>query len=56
MNRDYETVIIFDSNLDSNAVNGEVDKIAALVANHQGTVKVKNVVGRKRLAYKVKHK
>ena len=56
MNRDYETVVIFDSNLDNNAVSGEIDKIAALVGNHQGTVRVKTIVGRKRLAYKIKHK
>ncbi|MCC6933145.1 MAG: 30S ribosomal protein S6 [Deltaproteobacteria bacterium] len=56
MNRDYETIIIFDSNLDNNAVGQEVDKIAALVGNHQGAVKTRHVVGRKRLAYKVKHK
>ena len=56
MSNDYETTIIFDSALDDSAINAEVEKLSTLIQSHGGTVKRKQLAGRHRLAYMIKHK
>jgi len=52
----YETVIIYNSDLDEQGLNAQIEKVEALVAQHGGTVEKKDIWGRRELAYKISKK
>ena len=53
MKRDYETTVVFDANLDEAKINAEIEKIAAIVTAHGGSIKKTMNAGKKKLAYRV---
>ena len=56
MKRDYETTIVFDPNLDDAKVNAELEKVAAIIAAHGGSVKNTQNAGKKKMAYRVNNR
>lgn len=52
----YETVIIFNSDLDEDAVNDQLTKVEGTIAAHSGAVESKVIWGRRELAYKISKK
>ena len=54
--KDYETVIVYDAALDEATVNKELSKVEDIIKAHGGVIKKKAIAGRKKLAYRIKHK
>lgn len=54
--REYETVFILDPGLEEPKVNEEVERAAALIRDHGGTVDEIERWGRRRLAYEIGRK
>ena len=54
--REYETVFILDPGLEEPKVNEEVERAAALIRDHGGTVDEVERWGRRRLAYEIGRK
>jgi small subunit ribosomal protein S6 len=50
----YESVIIFNSDLDEDAVNEQLKKVEGVITAHSGAVESKVIWGRRELAYKIK--
>jgi len=51
--KNYELMVVFKPNLDSEEVNSVVEKLSALVSEMNGKVESVDKVGRKKLAYEV---
>ncbi|HQH28427.1 MAG TPA: 30S ribosomal protein S6, partial [Oligoflexia bacterium] len=56
MLKKYEVVVVLDTDLDDEGVKQQMEKIEATVAAHSGAVEVRDVWGRKQLAYPIKKK
>ena len=52
----YECVIVFSTDLNEEAINGEIKKVEAIVSHHQGSVTKADLWGRKPLAFKIRKK
>ena len=52
----YEAIVVFDSNLDDEALKQQVERIDAIVRNHGGELESKDFWGRRALAYPIKKK
>ncbi len=52
----YEAIVVFDSNLDDEALKQQVERIDAIVRNHGGEAESKDFWGRRALAYPIKKK
>ena len=50
-NRAYESVIIFNTNLDEAGINTQINSIEKIVSTHGGSVSKKEVQGKKELEY-----
>lgn len=55
-NYQYESVIIYLSDLDEKGVDSQIEKVEAMIASHTGTVDQKEIWGRRELAYKISKK
>ncbi len=49
----YESLIIFNSNLDEEAIKAGIEKVTTLIANHGGKVESIEEWGKKKLAYEI---
>jgi small subunit ribosomal protein S6 len=54
--RAYELMVIVDTELDDEAIDAQVTRIAELVAQRGGEIKTENRWGRRRFAYEIDHK
>ncbi len=52
----YETIIVFDASLNETTINSEIAKVETIIKTHGGSIKLKSIAGRKKLAYKINHK
>ena len=53
MEKRYETVIIFDSNLSEADIATQLERIEAIIQSHSGAIYKKDIWGRRELAYKI---
>jgi len=53
--RDYEIMVIFDANLDDEAIEKEYHKITSIIEKGKGTVSDSMKWGVRKLAYPIKH-
>lgn len=49
----YETVIVFNSDLDEKSVNAQIDRVQAIIGEHNGKIEKRDLWGRRELAYKI---
>lgn len=54
--RAYELMVIVDSELDEEATDAQVTRLAEMLAQRGGEVKTENRWGRRRFAYEIDHK
>jgi small subunit ribosomal protein S6 len=54
--RAYELMIIVDTELDDEAIDAQVTRVAELVTQRGGDVKTQDRWGRRRFAYEIDHK
>lgn len=52
----YESVIIFNSNLDDKSLESQLANIEKLITSHGGTLSKKELVGKKELTYQINKK
>lgn len=55
-NYSYESVIIFNGNLDEKALDGQLSNIEKLIASHGGALSKKELHGKKELTYQMNKK
>lgn len=56
VNREYEAVVVFSSDLDEQGVKGQLERFSGIVATHGGTVRKQDIWGRRQLAQRIKKK
>jgi small subunit ribosomal protein S6 len=54
--RAYELMVIVDTELDDDAIDAQIRRIAEMIAQRGGEVKTENRWGRRRFAYEINHK
>jgi small subunit ribosomal protein S6 len=54
--RAYELMVIVDTELDDEAIDAQVTRLAEMVVQRGGEVKTENRWGRRRFAYEIDHK
>jgi small subunit ribosomal protein S6 len=56
MTNRYEAVIVYDSSLDEQALNAQIQKVEKLIKDHGGAIEQQEIWGRRQLAFKIKKK
>lgn len=51
--KNYETLIIFNSSLEEEAIKAGIEKVTTLIANHEGKVDSVEEWGKRKLAYSI---
>ena len=54
--RHYEMMVVLDAELEDDAVEMSTKKIETLIPKYQGTIDKVDKLGKRRLAYEIKHK
>ena len=56
MNTSYESVIIYNTNLDEAALDKQIESVEKIIGAHGGSLQKKEVWGKRELAYHIKKK